>query len=79
MNDGRQGQQPDVVQFETKRPARQLHLVRDLDQPPEGDAFQGDGMAPAERIQVNPVPMVGRDHGEACETAFSRLGLLNAR
>ena len=77
VDDRRQGQQPDVVQLEAKRATRQVHLVCHLDQSAKRHPLQRHRMAAAQRVQVDPMPVVGRDHRQACKPALRRLGLHN--
>ncbi|HYZ24824.1 MAG TPA: hypothetical protein VE690_21975, partial [Rhodopila sp.] len=35
-------------------------------------------LAPAQRVQIQPVAVIGGDHGEAGEAALRRLGLQDA-
>ena len=79
VDDGRQGQESNVMELEPKRPAPQVHLGRHLDQPPERDAIQRNRMAAPERVQVDPMPMIGCNHGQTSQPALSRLCLQDRR
>ena len=79
VHDRRERQAAQVVQLETQRPARQMHLVGDLDETPERDALQRHGVTAPQCVQVNAMAMVGGDHGQAGEPALGCLGLQDLR
>jgi hypothetical protein len=58
-------QEPDVMQFEAERTACQVHLIGHLDEPSERNALQRHGMTAPERVQVDAVAMIRRDHCQA--------------
>ena len=79
VHDRWQVQLPKVVKFEAHRSAGELHLARHLNQGPECHAFQRYRMATPERVQVDAVPVIRANHGQAGESAFSCFGLPNNR
>src|SRR5262249_26310177 len=54
-----------------------MQLAGDMDHGSEGDAFERDRIPTPERIQVDAVTVIGSDHGQAGEAAFSGLCLMN--
>ena len=67
------------VELEAQRSARQVQLVRHLDQPAQRHALQRDRMPAAQRVQVDAVAVVAGDHRQAGEPALGRLGLQDVR
>src|SRR5262245_64302563 len=67
---GRQLQPPEMGHFEAERPAREMHLARDLNEGPECDPLERYRMLAAKGIKIDAVPVIGADHGQTGQTAF---------
>src|SRR5258708_459484 len=68
-----------MTQLDAQRPTAELQMPGELDQRAQRDALQRNRVAAAQRVDIDPVPKIGGDHGQAGETALSRLGLQNDR
>ena len=79
MQDRGQPQLGKMRQLDAQRTACQLEMPRRLDQPAQRHAFQRHGVAAAQRVDVDAMTEVGRDHREASETAFGCFRLQHHR
>jgi len=79
VHNRRQLQLSEVTKLEAQRSARKLHLGRHLNHGLERNPFQRHRMATPERVQVDAVAVVGTNHRQAGEPAFSCLGLPDNR
>ena len=75
MQDRRQTELAQMGEFDAQRPACQLQMTRRLDQAPEGHTLQRHRVPPPQRVQIDAVPEIRRDHRQAGQPAFGGLGL----
>src|SRR5437763_346191 len=77
VHDRGQRQTPEMPKLETNRPTAKMHLTGDVNERSESDSFQRYRMAAPERVQIDAVAVVRRDHGQTGETAFGGFRLMD--
>jgi hypothetical protein len=79
VQDAGRPQQADLVELKPHRPRGEADAVRHPDQVLQRRAAQREAEAPPERRRIGAVAVIARDHREAGEAAFRRLGLQHHR
>src|SRR6266536_4863189 len=70
-------QLPQLAKLETHGPAGQVQMGGHFNEGPEGYPLQRYRMAAPKRIQVDVVPVIRRNHGQASQSALGRFRLLD--